>query len=248
MQSGIPLNPCWANCPKKLPDLPIIITMNEMAFNTVSDWKIGMLEQVRTINEDTLNSKDVCHIMLTGGRSAKQFYEAWAASGHLPANFSKLRFYFGDERCVPSDHPESNYRLASEALFPQGIPDHVRVHRMETDCSDLEGAAARYAAVLPDCIDILLLSMGEDGHIASLFPHSQALKEANRRVVAVRGPKLPYERMTITPPVIRNARHVFVMALGPQKRMVYEQALRNPSDIDTLPARLVVERSWIFGD
>lgn len=207
-----------------------------------------MLERVRTIIDGALYSKGVCHIMLTGGRSAKQFYKAWADSGPPPASFSGLEFHFGDERCVPVDHPESNYRLASETLFSHGIPRNVRVHRMETDCPDLDGAADRYADNLPDSIDILLLSMGQDGHIASLFPHSSALKETRRRVVVIRGPKPPYERMTITPPVICSAQNVIVMALGAQKRMVYEQALRDPSDIDSIPARLVLNRTWIFGE
>lgn len=222
--------------------------MSPIASNAPGDWKAGMLEQVWTIIADALNCKGVCHIMLTGGRSAQQFYEAWASSGHPPSSFLGLRFYFGDERCVPPNHWESNYRLAGEALFPQGIPGNVRVYRMETDSNDLDAATDRYSASLPDTIDILLLSMGEDGHIASLFPHSTALIETNRRVIVVRGSKPPYERMTITPPVIGNAQHVIVMAIGQHKRMVYENALLNASDIDTLPARLVLDRTWIFGD
>jgi 6-phosphogluconolactonase len=99
---------------------------------------------------------------------------------------------------------------------------------------------------LPDRLVLMLLSMGEDGHIASLFPHSAALKETNKRVLAILGPKPPYQRLTITPTVIRNARHVLVMALGQKKRAIYEEALRNPSDIDTLPARLVLDKTWIL--
>jgi 6-phosphogluconolactonase/glucosamine-6-phosphate isomerase/deaminase len=67
-------------------------------------------------------------------------------------------------------------------------------------------------------------------------------------VLAILGPKPPYQRLTITPPVIRNARYIIVMALGQQKRAIYEQALRDPNDIDTLPARLVLNRTWIFGE
>jgi 6-phosphogluconolactonase len=119
---------------------------------------------------------------------------------------------------------------------------------MESDSADKDGAADRYATDLPDRMDLLFLSMGEDGHIASLFPHSAALKETNKRVLAILGPKPPYQRLTITPPVIRNARHVLVMALGQQKRALYEEALRNPNAIDTLPARMVLDRTWIFGE
>lgn len=215
-------------------------------FAGIGGWVPQVLEMIHTIVCDTLKRTNICHVMLTGGRSATQLYEAWSASVHNPSSISGIHFYFGDERRVPPDHPESNYKLAIEALFPKGIPDNVQVHRMESDSPDMDGAADRYAAALPGRIDLLLLSMGEDGHIASLFPHSVALKETNKRVLAILGPKPPYQRMTITPPVIRNARHVLVMALGQQKRALYEEALRNPSDIDTLPARLVLDRTWIF--
>ena len=211
-------------------------------------WELELIERIQAVISESKRDGRPCHIMLTGGRSASRFYEAWAASVDNPASASGIHFYFGDERCVGPNHTESNYRLVIEALFPNGIPDNVQVHRMESDSHDQDGAANRYAALLPDRMDLILLSMGEDGHIASLFPHSTALKETNKRVLAILGPKSPHQRMTITPPVIRNARHVLVMALGQQKRAVYEEALRNSSDIDTFPARLVLDRTWIFGE
>jgi 6-phosphogluconolactonase len=159
-----------------------------------------------------------------------------------------VQFYFGDERCVPPDHHASNYGMAMGTLFPNGMPKGVQSHRMEADGADVEAAANRYAALLPETIDVLLLSVGEDGHIASLFPHGAALRETVRRVVPVTGPKPPFQRLTITSPVIQSARHVFVMALGEQKRAVYEEALRDPEDIDSIPARLVLNRTWIFDD
>ena len=195
-----------------------------------------------------LKGHSACHVMLTGGRSAGQLYSAWAASPEYPANLNGVRFYFGDERCVSPDHPESNHGMAMRSLFPDGKPEGVQIHRMEADSANVEAAADRYAALLPEVIDVLLLSLGEDGHIASLFPHSAALRETRRRVVPVTGPKSPFQRLSITPPVIQSARQVFVMALGGQKRAVYEEALRDPMDINTIPARLVLNRTWIFGD
>lgn len=224
------------------------IGMNQKTIRTSSDWTVDLLGVIQTGIDEAFCSEGVCRIMLTGGRSATRLYEAWAATVANRAGFSGIHFYFGDERCVPPDHPESNYRLAIEALFPNGIPDNVQVHRMECDHSDLGVAEDQYTALLSDRMDILLLSVGEDGHIASLFPHSAALKETNKHVVTILGPKPPYQRMTITPPVIRNARHVLVMAIGQQKREIYAKALRNPDNINLLPARLVLNRTWIFGD
>lgn len=188
-----------------------------------------------------------CSVMLTGGRSATCLYTAWAA---LP-KFKHLRnvnFYFGDERCVPPGHIESNYSLAMRTLFKSGVPQNCTINRMAADQADHEAAAASYAQQLPDRLDVLLLSVGQDGHIASIFPHSPVLKEVDRRVVAITGTKPPYERVTITPSVIRCAQNVIVMALGAEKRAVYEQAQCDPTDIESLPVRLVLDRTWIFGE
>lgn len=188
-----------------------------------------------------------CSVMLTGGQSAEHLYLIWR---ELP-EFKMLKcvsFYFGDERCVPPLDSASNYGLVMRTLFAQGASLGHLVLRMETDAVDQEHAATHYESLLPSKIDILLLGVGEDGHIASLFPHCAALYETLRRVVPVTGPKPPFERFTITPPVIQNAGEVFVLALGKQKRTVYEEALNDPSNIYAIPARLVLNRTWIFGD
>lgn len=195
-----------------------------------------------------LREQGSCSVMLTGGSSATHLYQAWARSPGHSANLSGVQFYFGDERCVSPDHPESNYGMVMSTLLPRVRPENMRVHRMEADSTDVEVAADRYTALLPDAIDVLLLSMGEDGHIASLFPHNAALHETHRRVVPVTGPKPPFQRLTITPSVIYAAHEVFVLAVGEKKRAVYEEALRDPTNIDAVPARLVLNRTWIFGD
>jgi 6-phosphogluconolactonase len=210
-------------------------------------WITTVTTMIMAAVEQTIQTCGSCSVMLTGGRSATRLYEAWEA---LP-EFNQMRgvcFYFGDERCVPPDHPESNYALAMRTLFRRGVPPTCQVINMAADLSDREAIAAAYATELPDKLDLLLLSMGEDGHIASLYPHSKALLETCRRVVPVSAPKPPPARLTITPPVIAMAAQVFVLALGKQKRALYEEALRNPSDINTIPARLVLDRTWVFGE
>ena len=88
--------------------------------------------------------------------------------------------------------------------------------------------------------------MGEDGHIASLFPFSPVLNELSRLVVPVNNPKLSYQRLSITPAVIKGAQNVFVMALGDIKFKIYQEALKDPLNINPIPARLVINRNWIF--
>jgi 6-phosphogluconolactonase len=141
----------------------------------VTDWSMKAAGLIQNSINNVLAKQGKCSVMLTGGRSAARLYRAWS---NLPAfqQMTGVSFYFGDERCVLPDHAESNYGMAMQTLFPRGVPVGCTVFRMEADDTDIEMAAQRYADILPDSIDILLLGVGEDGHIASLFPNSAALQ------------------------------------------------------------------------
>jgi 6-phosphogluconolactonase len=183
--------------------------------------------------------------MLTGGRSAECLYLAWSA---LP-DFKKLggvHFYFGDERIVPSTHLESNYGLVMRTLFNKGIPDGCSIVRMEVEHPNRDEVSMAYEKKLPGKLDILLLSVGEDGHIASLFPHGEGLNEASRSIVPVSGPKPPNDRLTITPIVIARARKVFVLAIGAKKKDILRRARVAPHNFADLPARLVLGATWLL--
>jgi 6-phosphogluconolactonase len=208
-------------------------------------WAKSVATQIMATIAQTCHARGGCSVILTGGSSAAQLYEAWAALPEFD-QMHYVHFYFGDERCVPPDHPESNYGLAMRTLFQRGVPPTCTVVRMKAEHLDSEAAARAYEAQLPDRIDVLLMSMGEDGHIVSLFPHSAALLETSRRVVPVRAPKSPPERLTITPIVIAQAAKVFVMALGAAKAAVFQQAQSYPQDIAALPARLVLGATWFI--
>lgn len=184
-------------------------------------------------------------VMLTGGRSAEQMYEAW---NKLPEfhDLSTVRFFFGDERCVPPGDPDSNYGLAMRSLFARGGPPSCLVHRMEAEDPDREAACFRYERCLPGKIDVLLLGVGEDGHIASLFPGSWALDERVRSVVPVVGAKEPRERLTVTPSVIEGATRVFVLANGEAKAAVLKRVSAGTEDFHLLPACLVSKATWLL--
>jgi 6-phosphogluconolactonase len=188
--------------------------------------------------DETLQSRDRCHLMLAGGGTPLPIYRALAKE---PLPWGSLELYFGDERCVPPDHVDSNYRAIMQALFPQGQPPEVRVHRLRGEADPVE-AAREYSALLPQRIDVLLLGMGGDGHTASLFPGSPALTEEERPVMPVIGSKPPPQRLTVTPPVIQNARRLLVMVEGAGKA----DAVRRALEIGDVPVALAREGDWLM--
>jgi 6-phosphogluconolactonase len=188
-----------------------------------------------------------CALALAGGSTPRPVYEALSGpplAGTIP--WDRVRIYFGDERAVPPDHPESNFRMAREAMIARVAIPAANVHRMEADGSNLEEAADRYAALLPPALDVMVLGVGPDGHTASLFPGSPALGERARRVVPVRAPRPPERRLTLTPPVIAAARRIVVLAAGADKAEAVARALRGTGSADELPARLARDGVWFL--
>jgi 6-phosphogluconolactonase len=220
--------------------------LREIHFGAAT-WAKSAAELVVEAIERTQQVRGSCNVMLTGGRSVVHLYEAWAAFPEFD-QMRDVNFYFGDERCVALDSPESNYGLVMRTLFKRGVPPTCKVIRMAVKKCNRSASASAYDGQLPDKLDVLLLSMGEDGHIASLFPYSSSLFETHRRVVPVTSPNPPTHRLSITSAIIQDAREVFVLALGKQKRAVYEEAQRHPADTNAIPARLVLNRTWIFGE
>lgn len=207
------------------------------------EWPFQAAKLIQDTIQKILVNQGNCSVMLTGGRVAERLFSVWA---EFPA-FQQLRgvqFYFGDERCVPPDSVESNYGMSRRVLFRGIVPAGCSVVRMEADDFDSDAAADRYAEALPKIVDVMLMGVGEDGHIASLFPGTKVLQSL-RRVVPVIGPKPPARRMTITPRVIKHARFVYVLAAGCAKAAVLTRALAAPSDVSALPVRLLLNATWL---
>ena len=156
--------------------------------------------------------------------------------------------YFSDERAVPPDAAESNYRMARESLLDRVALPAENVHRMPADRRDRPQAAAEYDRHLPPALDVLLLGMGGDGHTASLFPGGAALTEQQRRVMAVTGPTPPVERLTITPAVIAAARAVFVLVTGRDKAVMVARAIDGADDPMSLPVQFARGGTWLLDD
>ena len=178
-------------------------------------------------------------LALSGGSTPGPVYRE-LAKRDVP--WARVDFYFVDERFVPPDHPESNYLLAEEALFkPLGVPVH-QIFRMPGERADRDEAARDYEKLLPRVMDVVVLGMGEDGHTASLFPGGTSLKEKERRVLAVVGPKPPPWRMTLTLPVLQSARKVLGLVSGAGKREMVKRVLAG----EDLPAAKVEQTHWMM--
>ena len=194
------------------------------------------------------NSKIEFGVALSGGRIAARFYDAVVdALQRRPAPLENVHFFWADERCVPPDSPENNFHIARAHLFePLGIPA-ASIHRIrgEVDCTyAVKEAEAELCRIMPlnpvgqPVLDLVILGMGEDGHVASLFPgEPEDLVRSDAVFRHVHAVKPPPERVTLGYAPIRAAREVWVLASGPGKKDALEGLLRRDR---TLPISRVV--------
>lgn len=166
---------------------------------------------------------------LTGSATALIFLGALREAA---VDWSRITLYWGDERAVPPDHADSNFGLAERLLLsPLGAraPNAVR---MPADSPGLPAAARKYAALLPQALDLLILGAGDDGHVCSLFPGHRALATEDERVTVMEdSPKPPPRRMTLTLPYILASQRIWIVAVGPPKAPILQRAVsrQNPS-------------------
>jgi len=190
-------------------------------------------------------------VALAGGSTPRRTYELLAdPSLATQVEWEATHIFFGDERAVPPDHPDSNYRTAFETLLSKvRVPD-AQVHRMGAERADLDAAATEYEARMaesfdltvesgPPRFDLVMLGMGEDGHTASLFPSTAALDETRAWVVANDVPQKSTRRLTLTPPVLNAARCVMFAVDGVDKAAPLADVLEGPHDPRRFPAQLI---------
>jgi 6-phosphogluconolactonase len=189
-------------------------------------------------------------VALSGGSTPKSVYSL-LAHGNLrmqPIAWPYVHVFWGDERCVPPTHPDSNYRMAHEALLSHVPIPPENIHRIHAELSPLE-AAYNYDRELHEafslpandtpCFDLALLGMGPDGHTASLFPGTSGLQEKNRLVVAHYVEKLASWRVTLTAKVFNAAAQVAFLIAGADKAVTLKEVLEGPLQPDRLPSQLI---------
>ena len=194
--------------------------------------------------QTAIESRGLCTIALSGGSTPKPLYEAIAAQ-QLP--WDKIHVFWGDERYVPPDHPDSNQLMARRAWLDSVDIPAQNIHPMPTDDADPADAARKYEAHLAEffhlkrgefpALDVILLGMGDDGHTASLFPHTEALQVRDRLITV--GSKDGQPRITFTAPTINHGRCVMFVVAGANKRAALAEIFAPEADELSYPSRLV---------
>jgi 6-phosphogluconolactonase len=202
-----------------------------------------------------VEARGVARVAISGGNTPKTMFELLADReqpyfARVP--WERLHLFWVDERCVPPTHEESNYRMTNEAMLKHVPLPPAQVHRMEGEL-DPEIAASRYEATLRTAFelegaetavfDLVLLGMGDDGHTASLFPHTAALHEMSRQVVANHVPQKDAWRVTLTLPVIDRGREVTFLIEGDAKAQVVHDVFLGPYDPESKPSQLIRPQS-----
>jgi 6-phosphogluconolactonase len=201
-------------------------------------------KRIADLSDDAIETHGFFSIALSGGSTPKALFQLLAADPYLNRiKWKNWRIYFGDERCVPPTDAESNFLMATESLLGKVPIAPENIHRMQGEL-DPNQAAKEYGELLKSNfndggLDVILLGMGDDGHTASLFPHTAALNETKHRCVANFVEKLNTWRITMTAPFINRARQIIVMATGANKADRLHQVLDGPPDIQNLPIQMI---------
>jgi 6-phosphogluconolactonase len=203
--------------------------------------------RIVAIAESAIELHGRCSIALSGGSTPKKLYELLASEQvRDQIDWTKVEVFFGDERCVPPEHPESNFRMVREALLSKVPIPGDNVYRMRGEIEP-EEAAKEYGLMLKEKfgdrgLDLILLGMGEDGHTASLFPGTKACQETHHRVVANYSEHSTTGkswRITFTAPFINKAEYVMILVSGAAKAPVLREVLEGPRDPARLPVQMI---------
>jgi 6-phosphogluconolactonase len=194
-------------------------------------------------------------IAISGGKTPEAVFRLLAASSTTSLPLDKLDIYWVDERLVPPDHNDSNYRMVREAWLSHVPLQPSQIHRIQGELEP-QTAADRYEEELRRSFkvagnelprfDLVALGMGADGHTASLFPYSEALQKRDRLAVACTMPQKDTWRVTLTWPVIDHARSVFFLVSGTEKAEILKEVLTGPHDPERLPSQLIWPTSGIL--
>jgi 6-phosphogluconolactonase len=198
---------------------------------------------------DSIEARGRFWVALSGGSTPRRLYKLLATSAFSSRiDWTRIKIFWGDERYVPADDPDSNYRMAAEALLKHVPIPFMNIYRVPTEIYPPEAAAATYEHQIRHCFrvfdsvpqfDLIYLGLGTNGHTASLFPRSPALKETSRLVLADFVAEVSNWRITMSQSLLNRGRTVAFLITGQEKADVLREVLLGPRDPARLPAQLI---------
>jgi len=211
------------------------------------------VEHIVEILTGAISARGKGSLVLSGGETPRRTYQLLGSEPlKRLVDWNKVHLYFSDERMVPPDHPESNFGMSRHEFIGQIPIPAENVHRMKGECEPAIAAREysdelhlNYREEIPR-FDCVLLGIGEDGHTASLFPGTDAVKERKSIVVALFVPRLNAWRTSLTFPVINNAREVIMLVAGKNKASIVKNIIESPKASLKIPATLVHPRDGIL--
>lgn len=219
-------------------------------YATPADVCSALAHEWMMLAQEAIAARGAFHVAVSGGSTPQRLYERLAAPDYaFRLEWNRTFVYFGDERAVWPTDEQSNYRMVQEAMLGRVSIPPAQVFRINAERADLKKVAMDYSRLLamnlppaPNGMpqfDLLLLGMGDDGHVASLFPGTESLREPRKLVIPVYVPRLDSWRVSLTFPAINHARHVKLLVYGKSKAAIVRRALRVPPGPEPLPVQLV---------
>ena len=229
--------------------MPRPVTITYRISHTPAEVAKAAAQLFTTAVIEAVKARGVARVAISGGTTPKAMFALLASEPFIKQiPWDKLYLYWVDERCVPPDNAESNYRMTNEAMLSKVPLPAAQIFRMEGEL-DPEVAAARYESTIRNSFklegaetptfDLVLLGMGDDGHTASLFPHTEALDNLTNIAIANHVPQKDTWRITLTWPVIRQGREVAFLIEGAAKAQVIHDVFLGPYQPHTYPSQLI---------
>ncbi|HKV56346.1 MAG TPA: 6-phosphogluconolactonase [Candidatus Binataceae bacterium] len=221
-----------------------------IVMDTAEALHVRAAEEIAHVAGESICTHGEFTLALTGGSTPAPTYELLATRFHLSVDWKEVQFFWGDERCVPPDDPASNYGMANRTMLSKLALRPEQVHRIRGEDSPAQ-AAEDYERELRRCFgldgspddfpsfNLVLLGLGDNAHVASLFPRHPALLEASRLAVAVEVEAEPPKRVSLTMPVINAAQQVILIVSGEKKAAAVRNVLQGTDDPEQYPAQYV---------
>lgn len=197
---------------------------------------------------DILSIPPGSNFLLTGGNTARFIYNEWANHAGIMQSLSRMTLFFSDERWVDYESNDNNYRMFLRAVASSPFSQRLRVIPIESGGADIFMACKNYEARLPNEFDLGFLTLGNDGHIASLFNNEHSVFVSESRVVSLKSSVLPYARISLTPQALNSVRKLYIYANTMEKRLAFTRIFQTEDAGIDYAVRRLNNPFWIFHD